>query len=57
MFRQPAPLPIVRLLWLGTPLPNFLVRAPTFDAFTKVLLTHFTAGYCTYENCTYRYCH
>jgi hypothetical protein len=45
-FRQPAPSPIVRLLWLRTPLPNFPVRAPAADAFTEVLLTDFTAGYC-----------
>ncbi|ATZ25850.1 hypothetical protein SLAV_20130 [Streptomyces lavendulae subsp. lavendulae] len=44
--RQPAPLPVLRLLWLGTPLPNFPVRASAADAFTEVLLTDFTAGYC-----------
>ena len=44
--RQPAPSPVLRLLWLGTPLPNFPVRAPAADAFTEVLLTDFTAGYC-----------
>ncbi|EFL16141.1 conserved hypothetical protein [Streptomyces sp. C] len=33
--RQPAPLPVLRLLWLGTPLPNFPVRAPAADAFTE----------------------
>ncbi|GGS01398.1 hypothetical protein Snoj_71950 [Streptomyces nojiriensis] len=43
--RQPAPLPILRLLWLGTPLPNFPVRASAADAFTEVLLAYFTAGY------------
>ncbi|MEB8338564.1 hypothetical protein OKJ99_13770, partial [Streptomyces endophyticus] len=37
--RQPAPSPVLRLLWLGTPLPNFPVRAPAADAFTEVLLT------------------
>lgn len=26
--RQPAPSPVLRLLWLGTPLPNLPVRAP-----------------------------
>ncbi|MFE9928140.1 hypothetical protein [Streptomyces sp. NPDC005533] len=36
--RQPAPSPILRLLWLRTPLPNFPVRAPAADAFTEVLL-------------------
>jgi hypothetical protein len=44
--RQPAPSPVLRLLWLGTPLPNLPVRAPAADAFTEVLLTDFTAGYC-----------
>jgi hypothetical protein len=44
--RQPAPSPVLRLLWLGTPLPNLSVRAPAADAFTEVLLTAFTAGYC-----------
>jgi len=43
--RQPAPSPVLRLPWLGTPLPNLPVRAPAADAFTEVLLTHFTAGY------------
>jgi hypothetical protein len=38
--------PVLRLLWLGTPLPNFPVRASAADAFTEVLLTDFTAGYC-----------
>lgn len=41
--RQPAPLPVLHLLWLGTPLPNLPVRAPAADAFTEVLLTG-TAG-------------
>lgn len=44
--RQPAPSPVLRLLWLGTPLPNLPVRAPAADAFTEVLLTDFTAGCC-----------
>jgi len=44
--RQPAPLPVLRLLWLRTPLPNFPVRASAADTFTEVLLTDFTAGYC-----------
>ena len=44
--RQPAPSPVLHLLWLRTPLPNFPVRAPAADAFTEVLLTDFTAGYC-----------
>jgi hypothetical protein len=44
--RQPAPSPVVHLLWLRTPLPNFPVRAPAADAFTEVLLTDFTAGNC-----------
>ena len=44
--RQPAPSPVLRLLWLGTPLPNLPVRASAADAFTGVLLTDFTAGYC-----------
>ncbi|GAA2434223.1 hypothetical protein GCM10010433_38640 [Streptomyces pulveraceus] len=43
--RQPAPLPVLRLLWLGTPLPDFPVRASAADAFTEVPLSHFTAGY------------
>jgi hypothetical protein len=43
--RQPAPSPVLRLLWLGTPLPNLPMRAPAADAFTEVLLTDFTAGY------------
>ena len=43
--RQPAPSPVLRLLWLGTPLPNLPVRASAADAFTEVLLTCFTAGY------------
>ncbi len=45
-FRQPAPSPVLRLPWLGTPLPNFPVRAPAADAFTEVPLTYFTAGSC-----------
>ena len=45
--RQPAPSPIVRLLRLGTPLPNLPVRAPAADAFTEVLLTQLHCwGYC-----------
>jgi hypothetical protein len=44
--RQPAPSPILPLLWLRTPLPNLPVRASAADAFTEVLLTDFTAGYC-----------
>lgn len=44
--RQPAPSPILHLLWLRTLLPNLPVRAPAADAFTEVLLTDFTAGYC-----------
>lgn len=44
--RQPAPSPVLRLLWLRTPLPNLPVRASAADAFTEVLLTDFTAGYC-----------
>ncbi|MDH6222236.1 hypothetical protein M2283_009585 [Streptomyces pseudovenezuelae] len=39
--RQPAPSPVLRLLWLGTPLPNLPVRASAADAFTEVLLTDF----------------
>ena len=45
--RQPAPSPVLHLLRLGTPLPNLPVRAPAADAFTEVLLTDFTAGYCS----------
>ena len=37
--RQPAPPPYVRLLWVGTPLPNLPVRAPAADAFTEEPLT------------------
>jgi hypothetical protein len=44
--RQPAPSPVLHLLWLRTPLPNLPVRASAADAFTEVLLTDFTAGYC-----------
>ena len=44
--RQPAPSPVLRLLWLGTPLPNLPVRAPAADAFTEVLPTYCTAGFC-----------
>jgi hypothetical protein len=44
--RQPAPSPVLRLPWLGTPLPNLPVRASAADAFTEVLLTYFTAGSC-----------
>ncbi len=44
--RQPAPSPVLRLLWLGTPLPKVPVRASAADAFTEVLLTDFAAGYC-----------
>lgn len=36
--RQPAPSPVLRLLRLGTRLPNLAVRAPAADAFTEVLL-------------------
>lgn len=36
--RQPAPSPVLRLLWLRTPLPDIPVRAPAADAFTEVLL-------------------
>ena len=43
--RQPAPSPVLRLLWLRTPLPNFPVRASAADAFTEVPLTDFAAGY------------
>ena len=43
--RQPAPSPVLHLPWLGTPLPNFPVRAPAADAFTEVLPTDFAAGY------------
>ncbi|GGV85407.1 hypothetical protein GCM10010228_64740 [Streptomyces massasporeus] len=52
--RQPAPSPVLRLLRLGTPLPNLPVRAPAADAFTEVLLTDFTAVYC---EPSYWYCH
>ncbi|CAM5315168.1 hypothetical protein SALBM311S_08866 [Streptomyces alboniger] len=44
--RQPAPSPVLRLLRLGSPLPNLPVRAPAADACTEVLLTDFTAGSC-----------
>ncbi|GAA0444962.1 hypothetical protein GCM10009544_04680 [Streptomyces stramineus] len=47
--RQPAPLPVLRLRWLRTPLPDFPVRAPAADAFTEVLLTDLTAGYCSWR--------
>jgi hypothetical protein len=54
--RQPAPSPVLRLLWLSTPLPNFPVRASAADAFTEVLLTDFTAGYCELHCTELRYC-
>jgi hypothetical protein len=44
--RQPAPSPVLRLLWLRTPLPNLPARAPAADAFTEEPLTDFTAGSC-----------
>jgi hypothetical protein len=44
--RQPAPSPVLHLLWLGTPLPNFPVRAPAADTFTEEPLTDFAAEYC-----------
>ncbi|MDQ0935213.1 hypothetical protein QFZ49_005184 [Streptomyces turgidiscabies] len=44
--RQPAPSPVLHLLWLRTPLPNLPVRASAADAFTEVPLTDCTAGYC-----------
>lgn len=44
IFRKPAPSPVLRLLWLGTPLPDFPVRASAADAFTEVLLIAFAAG-------------
>ena len=42
--RQPAPLPVLRLLWLRAPLANFPVRASAADAITGVLLTDFAAA-------------
>ena len=36
--RQPAPSPVLHLLWLGTPLPNLSARAPAADAFAEELL-------------------
>jgi hypothetical protein len=42
--RQPALSPVLRLLWLKTPLPNFPVRASAADAITGVLLTDFAAA-------------
>lgn len=56
LFRQPAPSPVLRLLWLGTPLPNVPVRASAADAFTGVLLTDFAAGYCVLRS-RVRICH
>jgi hypothetical protein len=38
--RQPAPSPVLRLLWLRTPLPNLPARAPAADAFTEEPLTY-----------------
>lgn len=38
LLRQPAPSPVLRLLRLGTPLPNFPARAPQPGAFTEGLL-------------------
>lgn len=35
LFGSQPRLPVLRLLWLGTPLPNFPVRAPAADAFTR----------------------
>lgn len=51
--RQPAPSPVLHLLWLRTPLPNFPVRASAADAFTEVLITSLLGT----ANCTYGYCH
>lgn len=53
--RQPTPR---RPAWRATPLPNFPVRASVADAFTEVLLTDFTAGYCALHLRTLplRYC-
>ena len=42
--RQPALVPVLRLLWLRAPLPDFPVRASAADAFTGVLLTDFAAA-------------
>jgi hypothetical protein len=42
--RQPAPSPVLRLLWLRAPLANFPVRASAADAFTGVLLPNFAAA-------------
>jgi hypothetical protein len=36
--RQPAPSPVLHLLWLGTPPPNLPARAPAADAFAEELL-------------------
>ena len=38
--RQPAPSPVLHLLWLRTPLPNLPARAPAADAFTEEPLTN-----------------
>ena len=42
--RQPAPSPVLLLLWLRTTLPDFPVRASAADAITGVLLTDFAAA-------------
>jgi hypothetical protein len=41
--RQPAPSPVLHLLWLGTPPPNLPARAPAADAFTEEPLKNRTA--------------
>src|SRR4051794_40404081 len=42
--RQPAPLPVVHLLWLRTPLPNFPVRAPAVRRLYRGTTRNCTAG-------------
>ena len=50
--RQPAPSPYLRLLRVGTPLPNLPVRTPAADAFTEEpLTTTADPANCTSPNC------
>jgi hypothetical protein len=43
-FRQPAPSPVLHLLWLGTPLPNLPVRAPAARRLYRGTTRNRTAG-------------
>jgi len=54
--RQPAPSPILRLPWLGTPLPNLPMRAPAAGAFTEVLPLTSLLGTANLHLLILRYC-